>query len=49
MPRTCSIESRRRCTWMTIVTTRSLGNQVLADFIAASILDAPGPWKDRVN
>ena len=26
-----------------------LGNQVLADFIAASILDTPGPWKDRVN
>ncbi|MBI2827990.1 MAG: hypothetical protein HYX77_01800 [Acidobacteria bacterium] len=26
-----------------------IGNQVLADFIAASILNAPGPWKDRVN
>jgi len=25
------------------------GNQVLADFIAASILNAPGPWKDRAN
>ena len=26
-----------------------VGNQVLADFIAASILGAPGPWRDRVN
>lgn len=26
-----------------------LGNQVLADFIAASILAAPGPWKDVRN
>ncbi|MSO82870.1 MAG: hypothetical protein EXQ53_06195 [Acidobacteria bacterium] len=25
------------------------GNQILADFIAASILDAPGSWKDRVQ
>jgi len=24
-----------------------VGNQVLADFIAASILGAPGPWRDR--
>jgi hypothetical protein len=26
-----------------------IGNQVLADFIAASILAAPGPWKDGRN
>ncbi len=26
-----------------------VGNQVLADFIAASILGAPGPWRDRAN
>ena len=26
-----------------------VGNRVLADFIAASILGAPGPWRDRVN
>ena len=26
-----------------------LGNQVLADFIAASILNAPGPWTAQAN
>ena len=26
-----------------------VGNQVLADFIAASILGTPGPWRDRAN
>ena len=26
-----------------------VGNQLLADFIAASILGAPGPWRDRAN
>jgi hypothetical protein len=26
-----------------------LGNQVLADFIATSILNAPGPWNDGRN
>ena len=26
-----------------------VGNRVLADFIAASILGAPGPWRDRAN